>query len=151
MKLETPWKCYFDSSVFCFCYLGSAICCCLNLVLKSAAFIAVLEMSHFPGWGRLRKMGLSTVKREFTRTCRWFNESMGGHAQLSFGGKKTWLQNLSLTCCEMKNRKHFLAVCWSIAHAQFTHDSYLAIIDSLTVNERIIIFTSWCVTFTQRS
>lgn len=40
--------------------------CCLNQVLKRQAFIAVLEMSHFPRWGVLRKMGFLLVKREFT-------------------------------------------------------------------------------------
>lgn len=40
--------------------------CCLNQVLKCQAFIAVLEMSHFPKWGALRKTGFLLVKREFT-------------------------------------------------------------------------------------
>lgn len=74
-KLETRWKCHFVSCVFCFSFLGSAICCCLNPVLNRPAFIPVLEMSHFPGCSGLRKMGLSTGKREFTQAVKCLNES----------------------------------------------------------------------------
>lgn len=128
-------------------FLSRLSSCCLSLVLKSPAFMAVLEMSHFPSCNGLRKMGLSTLEREFTHTGSCFNESTGRHVRLSFG-KKLWLKNLSLTCCEMNHHKHFLCqalqLCWSIAHAQFTHGNEPANINSLTVNEWIIIFTSWC-------
>lgn len=54
--------------------------CCLYQVLKRQAFIAVLEMSHFPRWGALRKMGFLLVKREFTQSGSCFNKSAWGHA-----------------------------------------------------------------------
>lgn len=121
MKLETPWKCQFVSSVFCFPFLGSAYCCCVSLVLESPAFIAQ-KMSHFPAWGRLRKMGLSTVEWEFTQVVVLMR-ALGGHAELSFGKKNLWLKNLSLTCCEMKSHKHFLCQTLQDVEALLMHFS----------------------------
>lgn len=115
VRLEAPLKCHFVSCVSCFSFRGSASCC-LDAVLKTWAFIAVVEMSHFPDWGRLHKMGLSTAKREFTgmSSCWW--ERAGVRLSEHLGGKKLWLKNLSLTGCEMKNHKHFL--CQTLKHVE---------------------------------
>lgn len=61
----------------CFSFLGSANCCCLNLVLKCAAFKAVLEMSHFPVEEGCARWDCQQ-SREFTLTGSCLNESMGG-------------------------------------------------------------------------
>lgn len=64
----------------------------------------------------------------------------GGHMHTYYLEKNLWLQNLSLTCCEMK-KLHFtlsdiVEQRGSVAHAQFTHDDDPANINCLSANNR---------------